>query len=501
MGMSLASPRGGAAQPDERNRAELAAVLASEPFKRSPKLSRLLDYLCNKHFQGLADDITEYGIGIDVLGRDSGFDPQQDALVRVDTHHLRKRLKEYYATAGIDHEVQIILPGGRYAPEFVIRETIPPAADAPAETPSAEALSTIPPVPKTKAKPIWAGGLAVLIVLAGCWYLAAGSRKAAPAPPASIPAVGGILSDAIRIAAGNQGADYTDHLGRTWMSDRFFQGGAAFHRGPMQIQRTLDSALFRSGREGQFVYNIPLNPGTYELHLYFAETGVASESLRGVSMAINSVPYPTVDVASDAGGINTATVKIFKNISPAKDGDLHLTFLGTGPSFLNAVEVLPGIPGKMRPIRLTARDSMYRDHLGQLWMPDESSVGGRRSTTTAQMEGTPDPGLYQTDRVGHFTYAIPVVEGSHYTVRLYFAEPWFTSGDPGGGAGSRVFDVYCNGTTLLKAFDILKEAGGGKRAISRVFFGVAASPQGKLDLSFVPVANYALVNAIEVIEE
>ena len=84
---------------------------------------------------------------------------------------------------------------------------------------------------------------------------------------------------------------------------------------------------------------------------------------------------------------------------------------------------------------------------------------------------------------------------------MYFAEPWFTSGDPGGGAGNRVFDVYCNGTTLLKAFDILKEAGGGKRAISRVFYGVAASPQGKLDLSFVPVANYALVNAIEVIEE
>ena len=131
----------------------------------------------------------------------------------------------------------------------------------------------------------------------------------------------------------------------------------------MQIQRTADGDLFRSGREGQFVYQIPLSPGTYELHLYFAETGVPTESLRSVSMAINSVPFSTVDIASDAGGVNTATVKIFKNISPAQDGLLHLTFLGTGPSFLNALEIVPGIPGQMRPIRLTARDSAYRDHL------------------------------------------------------------------------------------------------------------------------------------------
>jgi hypothetical protein len=215
-------------------------------------------------------------------------------------------------------------------------------------------------------------------------------------------------------------------------------------------------------------------------------------------MAINSVPLSTVDIASDAGGVDTATVKIFKNISPAPDGILHLTFLGTGPSFLNALEIVPGVPGKMRPIRLTTRDSIYRDHLGQIWMPDESSAGGRRSTTTAQIEGTADPGLYQTDRIGHFSYSIPVVEGGRYTLRLHFSEPWFTQSDR--AIGSRVFNVYCNGTTLLNDFDILKEAGGGKRAIVRIFHNIPASPQGKIDLTFVPVVNYALVNAIEVIE-
>jgi hypothetical protein len=263
----------------------------------------------------------------------------------------------------------------------------------------------------------------------------------------------------------------------------------------------LDGELFRSGREGEFVYDIPLSPGIYELHLYFAETGVATETLHGVSMAINSLPISSVDIAADAGDVNTATVKIFKNISPAKDGMLHLTLMGTGPGFLNALEIVPGVPGGMRPVRLAARDSIYRDHLGQVWMPDESSAGGRKANITAPVEGTADPGLYHAYRVGHFNYAIPVVEGSRYTVRLHFVEPWFTQADPAGGIGSRVFNVYCEGTTLLKDFDILKEAGGGKRAIVREFHGIPASPQGKLALTFEPVVNYALVNAIEAVEE
>src|SRR5580698_2783441 len=130
MATSLASGRDNGAPPDDQNRAELAAVLASDVFKRSPKLSRLLLYLCEKCLQGLAAEITEYGIGLDVLGRDPGFDPQQDALVRVDTHHLRKRLKEFYATTGSEHEIQIILPSGQYAPKFVASaKALPVGAD------------------------------------------------------------------------------------------------------------------------------------------------------------------------------------------------------------------------------------------------------------------------------------------------------------------------------------------------------------------------------------
>jgi hypothetical protein len=317
--------------------------------------------------------------------------------------------------------------------------------------------------------------------------------------PASAPAE----SDEIRIAAGDRTAPYIDTAGRAWLPDRYVTGGTTFHRPTIEIQRTPDPDLFQNGREGQFVYAIPLNPGIYELHLYFAETGVTADTLRNVSIAINGQPTSGVDVASDADGVNTATAKIFKDISPAKDGFLHLMFQGVQPrSFLNAIEILPGIRGKIRPIRITAGDRVFRDHLGQVWLPDQWAAGGRISTRVVSINGTPDAGLYQQRRVGHFSYSIPVAEGGVYTVILHFSENWFTPPNSIGGVGSRVFDVYCNGTTLLKGLDILKEAGGiGNRAVIRTFQHIPASPLGKINLEFAPVSNYSLINAIEVIEE
>lgn len=67
--------------------------------------------------------------------------------------------------------------------------------------------------------------------------------------------------------------------------------------------------------------------------------------------------------------------------------------------------------------------------------------------------------------------------------------------------GSRVFDVACNSQTLLRHFDVFKETGGADRALVKTFYGLTANAQGKLMLQFVPVVNYAAVDAIEVKDE
>jgi len=494
----------------------LDTVLGSDVFRRSPKLSRLLAYLCDKYLQGRESEITEYSIALDVLGRDAKFDPQQDAVVRVDAHHLRKRLKQYYAGPGRDHEFHIVLPNGQYRLKFVACPASPAEEQKgdeqkDDEQKDLETLDVATAKPAFTPRRTWAWvAIGTVFVVLAAGLLALGGRSKAARVEASASAKAGVTAPTlaaseaseIRIAAGDRKSDYVDSFGRTWQSDRYFSGGTTFHRPFRQIQRAHDPELYQSGREGQFVYAIPLRPGIYELHLLFAETGVVSEALRNVSIAINGKPISNLDVASDAGGINTATVKIFTDISPAEDGFLHLMFQGTGPSFLNALEIIPSTKGKMLPIRLTAMDAPFRDHLGRLWLPDHYSSGGRKSARVVPIDAAADPALYQTQRYGHFNYLIPVVEGREYTVIVHFTESWFTPPNSNGGEGSRVFDVYCNGMTLLKSFDILKESGGvGNRAVVRAFHRVPASPQGKIDLNFVPIVNYALVNAIEVIGE
>ncbi len=84
---------------------------------------------------------------------------------------------------------------------------------------------------------------------------------------------------------------------------------------------------------------------------------------------------------------------------------------------------------------------------------------------------------------------------------LHFAELYFGPQlGASGGVGSRVFNVFCNGQTLLKDFDIFKEA-GSLRVVTKSFQGIAPSAQGKIKLTFEPVANNATVSAIEIIEE
>src|SRR5438034_8799267 len=103
----------------EEAKAEVDAVLRSTVFVRSPRLARLLKYLCTKYFAGESDQIKEYHIAVEVLDRPVSFDPAQDAIARVEVHRLRKRLREYYETEGADHPLRIVIPIGQYAPAFV----------------------------------------------------------------------------------------------------------------------------------------------------------------------------------------------------------------------------------------------------------------------------------------------------------------------------------------------------------------------------------------------
>jgi hypothetical protein len=286
---------------------------------------------------------------------------------------------------------------------------------------------------------------------------------------------------------------------------------------PQFIDRTSDTTLYQNCRIGDFSYDIPLKPGVYELGLFFAETmygpntlAGGGESSRNFNVELNGNSILTeFDPLADAGANYTADKRVFVDVAPAADGKLHLRFskfVGPAPPqgepFLNAIELVPGIPGKMRPVRIVAQTNSYTDHSGRVWSPDLYASQGRSVLHNQPVEQTADPGLYYGERFGHFSYAIPVATGRQYGLTLHFAETYFGPQNPGkGDVGRRAFDVYCNGVALLRNFDILKESGSANRAVQKTFHALPASAEGKLLLTFVPVKNYALVNAIEVVDE
>jgi hypothetical protein len=82
------------------------------------------------------------------------------------------------------------------------------------------------------------------------------------------------------------------------------------------------------------------------------------------------------------------------------------------------------------------------------------------------------------------------------------AERWIGPGMPGGGgAGSRLFDILCNGVALVRNFDIFERAGGANRALVQTFHGIKPDHQGRIVLSLLPAKNFALINALEVTDE
>lgn len=93
-------------------------VSATPAFIRSVLLTRFLRYICDRKFSGRADEITEYQIGVQALGRPDSYNPGEDNIVRTYARILRRRLEEYFEGAGRDEPVRIVIPLGHYVPVF-----------------------------------------------------------------------------------------------------------------------------------------------------------------------------------------------------------------------------------------------------------------------------------------------------------------------------------------------------------------------------------------------
>ncbi len=101
--------------------AELEALRASAEFARSPQAFRLLAYLVRQCLDGNAESIKESVVGVEVFGRETGYDSRADPIVRTEARRLRQKLEGYYARSGA-RPVRISVPTGTYVPSFDRRQ-------------------------------------------------------------------------------------------------------------------------------------------------------------------------------------------------------------------------------------------------------------------------------------------------------------------------------------------------------------------------------------------
>ena len=517
---------------------EIQAALSSQIFSEAPLLARLLKYLCNNHLSEDKRILNEYRIGVEALGRPADFDPAKNSSVRVEMHRLRQRLRKYYETEGADHALRITLIEGKYELQFLRREDLfanssgkSLEAKAPGsaqqdyvtrqQTPNGSGNTT----DKLKRSRILlfspkGMGLTASVVVAPLiilWMVIGAQSRVklpqnsiAPASSAfSYPPAAPAVDGPVRILAGYSKKDYLDREGNVWGGDSYVKGGDAVELKLPYIQGTADPTIYRTARVGEFSYDIPVRSGGYEMRLHFVETTFGpgtftgrGESSRLFSVLLNGRPILTdFDILSEAGGNYRAFVRVFKNISPSSDGMIHLVFQRIfDQPMINAIELVPEFGGRLNPVRVVMQENSYVDHAGSLWSPDRYAIGGVLVAHQNPAATTIDPHLFDGERFGHFNYQIPVAPG-RYTVALYFTEAYIGAVVPGRDNGGRIFDVYANGVGLLRNFNIFGKAGGPNKPVIETFHGIEPNAAGLIDLSFVPVKNYACLDAIEVTDE
>ncbi len=233
------------------------------------------------------------------------------------------------------------------------------------------------------------------------------------------------------------------------------------------------------------------------------------------NLTATAVSSSQIDLSWTASTTSGVTYNVLRNGSVVKTGVTGMTFSDTGlqasTTYSYTVEAVDssGTSGPSNQATATTQGcttncppppSVAINAGGPAVSPFMADIDFAGGTTinhanTIDLSKVINPApmaVYQTARIGNFTYTIPgFVAGSSHTVRLHFAETYFST------PGSRTFNVSINGTQVLKAFDIYAAA-GGKNIANIQQFTENANSSGEYVITFTSVVNNALVSGIEI---
>jgi arabinoxylan arabinofuranohydrolase len=157
----------------------------------------------------------------------------------------------------------------------------------------------------------------------------------------------------------------------------------------------------------------------------------------------------------------------------------------------NAAAIFEDAGGKKITLAINCGGAAFRSDEGVYYIADNYAQGGGTFGSQADISGTTEDYVYQSERMGsRFGYDIPLPNGQ-YEVTLMFAEIYFNA------AGKRVFDVEIGGKPAISNLDICSKV--GPLAACELTYPVALD-DGQLNISFKAVKENAKISAIKVIK-
>ena len=205
-------------------------------------------------------------------------------------------------------------------------------------------------------------------------------------------------------------------------------------------------------------------------------SGLTGTTYSNTGLAASTTYYYVVK-AVDADGTSAASAQAIATTPAASSGTSIVSINAGGPAVSNSGG---------------GDNSFVAD--------EDYSTGGTTYSVTntitipASVTNAAPAAVYQSARQGTVTYTIPgLTAGASYTVRLHFAELYFSAG------GNRVFNVAINGTAVLTNFDVYATAKAKFTAVVEQFAATANS-SGDIVIAFTNgTIDQPMIEGVEVL--
>ena len=242
---------------------------------------------------------------------------------------------------------------------------------------------------------------------------------------------------------------------------------------------------------------------------------IQAPAAQSVPSTQATVVLQLAQIFNDDGGVNNLTFTVPSNTNPALLSNTQIvgtqiTFTlsgttGSGTITLRATDAsnafvqttfsltvtAGGTPTLTNVIRINSGGTA-QNFGGEAWVADQYFTGGTVYSTTNPISNTTQDQIYQSERFGTFSYAIPVGQAGTYAVDLHFAEIYY------GLVGQRRFNINIeNGLFVRNNFDIIQSAGANNAAYVLRADNLNIT-DGTINITFTSVVDYAKISGISV---